>query len=126
VDSKIVLVVDDDALLRAVVGRVISEAGYRVLLAGDGRGALAVAGTIEGQLALVVTDVRMPVMDGITLAGHLGAARPRIPMVFMSGFVPDAREVALPGLFLSKPFTPDALLLLVQQALGTRGAQEPV
>jgi two-component system cell cycle sensor histidine kinase/response regulator CckA len=119
-DGEVVLVVDDDALLRDLVGRVIAEAGYRVLLAGDGREALAIASTIQGRLALVVTDVRMPVMDGITLAGHLGGAIPRVPMVFMSGFVPDARDVVLPGPFLAKPFTPDALLLLVQQTLGTQ------
>jgi CheY-like chemotaxis protein len=117
-DAGLVLVVDDDAMLRDLLARVIAEAGYRVLTAGDGDEALALAGTLDGQLQLVVTDVRMPVMDGVTLARHLTEINPRLPVLFVSGFVPLAGE-PLPGPLLAKPFTPNDLLRHVRRLLGS-------
>jgi two-component system, cell cycle sensor histidine kinase and response regulator CckA len=116
-DGRIVLVVDDDDQLRHLVARVIAGAGYRVLMAGNGREALAVASTIEGQLGLLVTDVRMPEMDGITLAQKLSGSKSQIPVVFMSGYAPEADAVALPGPLLRKPFSHEALLDLVRRML---------
>jgi ActR/RegA family two-component response regulator len=58
--KQMVLVVDDDAMLRELLARVLVEEGFAVLTAEDGEQALAIASTLDGQLGLVVTDIRMP------------------------------------------------------------------
>jgi two-component system, cell cycle sensor histidine kinase and response regulator CckA len=117
-------VVDDDPMVRDLIARTITGAGFRVLTAGDGEEALAVAGTLDGQLGLVVTDIQMPRMDGIALADHLASSNPRLPVLFISGYAPQAQGAALPGPVLPKPFTHDGLLLLVHQMLdATDGAR---
>jgi CheY-like chemotaxis protein len=116
-DGRIVLVVDDDPQLRGLVARAVTDAGYQVLTAADGEEALAVARTLDGQLGLVVTDIRMPVMDGVTLAARLTDSHPRVPVLFISGFAPLDQASALPGPLLPKPFTPDQLLRQVRQML---------
>lgn len=122
-DGRLVLVVDDDSMLREVVGRAIGDAGYRVLLAASGEEALTLASTLDGQLGLVVTDVRMPGMDGLTLALRLLRLRPGLPVVFMSGYTAHERST-FPGPMLAKPFTLDQLLAQIRHALGD-GAPTP-
>ena len=111
-----VLVVDDDPGLRAVLARALADAGYRVLTAADGEEALALAGTLIGQLGLVITDIRMPVMDGLTLAGRLAHLPSPPPVLFISGYA-DGHEI--PGPFLTKPFGPSVLLEAVGQIVST-------
>jgi CheY-like chemotaxis protein len=111
-----VLVVDDDPGLRGVLARALAEAGYRVLTAADGEEALALAGTLIGQLGLVITDVRMPVMDGLTLAVRLAHLPTPPPVLFISGYA-DRQEI--PGPYLTKPFGPATLLEAVGQIVST-------
>jgi two-component system cell cycle sensor histidine kinase/response regulator CckA len=120
-DGGAVLVVDDDPLVRSLVARAIAEAGYSVLVAGDGEEALALARTLDGQLGLVVTDIRMPVMDGPTLAALLAALHPRLPIMFISGYTTPANAANLSGPVLAKPFGPDDLMALVHRMLGAPG-----
>jgi DNA-binding response OmpR family regulator len=112
--KQTVLVVDDDAMLRAMLARALTEEGFAVLTAEDGEQALAIAGTLDGQLSLVVTDIRMPGMDGLELAGHLAYLKPPPPVLFISGFT-EARNV--PGPLLAKPFGPTAFLAQVGRML---------
>jgi CheY-like chemotaxis protein len=111
-----VLVVDDDATLRAILARTLADEGYRVITAADGEEALALAHTLNGQLGLVVTDIRMPVMDGLTLAENLARFRVPPPVLFISGFA-DGHEI--PGPYLTKPFLPSALVEAVGQIVST-------
>lgn len=125
-DGRIVLVVDDDPQLRGLVARAITSSGYQVLTAGDGEEALALASTLDGQLGLVVTDIRMPVMDGVALAARLAGSHPRLPILFISGYATVAQTVSLPGPLLPKPFTHDQLLHHVRQMLdATDSASRP-
>jgi two-component system, cell cycle sensor histidine kinase and response regulator CckA len=101
------LVVDDDAGLRAILARTLADAGYQVLTAADGEEALALAGALQGQLGLVITDIRMPVMDGLVLADRLAHLSAPPPVLFISGFT-DGLEI--PGPYLAKPFQPSVLL----------------
>jgi FixJ family two-component response regulator len=67
---------------------------------------------------LVITE-RMPAMSGEALGRWVGLRYPQVPLIFISGFIPeDTGE--LPGAFLSKPFTPDVLLGAVREALASR------
>jgi CheY-like chemotaxis protein len=111
-----VLVVDDDDTLRLILARTLADAGYPVLTAGNGAEALSLATTMDGQLALVITDIQMPVMDGLRLAENLARLSPPPPVLFISGF---AQGYEIPGPYLTKPFLPSALVAAVGQIVGT-------
>lgn len=112
-----VLVVDDEASMRSIVCDVLEAAGYRVLEAANGAAALARAATAEAPVDLVLTDLAMPGMDGLTLVRHLRAAHPDLRVLIMSGLPePDQAGVARET-FLQKPFTSDALEQAVREAL---------
>jgi hypothetical protein len=112
--KQTVLVVDDDAMLRELLERVLVDEGFDVLTAKDGEQALAIAGTLDGQLGLVVTDIRMPGMDGLELAGCLARLKSPPAVLFVSGFSADRN---IPGPLLTKPFGPTALLEQVGRLL---------
>jgi two-component system cell cycle sensor histidine kinase/response regulator CckA len=116
-----VLVVEDDAQVREVTVRALRAAGYRVLVAGSGREALALGDAELDGLDLVVTDVVMPGIDGRSMADELQRRRPGVRVLYVSGYTEDAvvaRGVASGGTgFLPKPFTPSALLESVRAVL---------
>jgi CheY-like chemotaxis protein len=112
--QQMVLVVDDDAMLRELLARVLVEEGFAVLTAEDGEQALAIASTLDGRLGLVVTDIRMPGMDGLELADHLACFKPPPPVLFISGFSADRN---IPGPVLTKPFGPTAFIEQVGRML---------
>ena len=93
-------------MLRDILAQALSDEGYAVLTAEDGEEALAIASTFVGTLGLVVTDIRLPVMDGLELAACLARFSPPPPVLFISGF----SDRNLPGPLLTKPFGPSALL----------------
>lgn len=119
-----ILLTDDQAGVRAPLRRILEESGYRVIEAGGGEEALAVAGGLDGPIHLLLTDVVMPGMSGGELAKRLGESRPKMKVVFMSGFSPEAVATngnLLPGSsFLSKPFTASDLVDRVQETLGVQ------
>ena len=112
--QRTVLVVDDEELLRQYVARVMANEGYRVLVAADGLEALALFENGASPIDLVITDVLMPVMDGVELASRLAtrAAPPRVLFVTGGHGLSD-----LPGPVLWKPFLPDDLRALVRGLL---------
>jgi two-component system, cell cycle sensor histidine kinase and response regulator CckA len=112
--KQTVLVVDDDAILRELLARVLVDEGYAVLTAEDGEQALAIATTLDGQLDLVVTDILLPVMDGLELAARLAYLKPPPPLMFISGFTDDWD---VPGPMLAKPFGPAAFIEQVGRML---------
>jgi two-component system, cell cycle sensor histidine kinase and response regulator CckA len=117
-----ILLTDDVAGVRAPLRRILEDRGYRVVEAAGGEEALAVAGGLDGPIHLLLTDVLMPGMSGGELARRLGESRPKMKVLFMSGFSPEAVATngnLLPGsAYLAKPFTASDLVARVQQALG--------
>jgi CheY-like chemotaxis protein len=115
-----VLVVEDDALVRAIARRTLAEAGFSVLDAEDGHQALAIVARQEA-IDVVLTDVAMPVFGGRELAQRLSQLRPGLPIIFMSGYTDD--DLARRGLldagipFLEKPFSPEDLARMVEDIL---------
>jgi two-component system, cell cycle sensor histidine kinase and response regulator CckA len=122
--SCTVLVVEDEDVLRSVILRTLRAGGFQVLEAQDGATALQVleaAGDLR--VELVLTDLRMPVMDGRQLAAALARLRPSLPIVFMSGFTAQLMEMRLvsPDLtVLAKPFRNEDLLDMVRGQLERR------
>jgi len=116
-----VLVVDDDESMRRVTGRILTAAGYTVTEAAGGRQALAVlAGDREPQ-ALMITDLSMPDMDGLALAGEASLKYPAMKILYVSGSI-DKEEVLDKALganaaYLQKPFSPDTLLKKIDELL---------
>lgn len=117
-----ILVVDDDALIREGIAVVLEMAGHGVVQAADGLHALDVLAVRP--VDLVVTDLRMPRLDGYGLVGRLRQRRPRIPVVVLTGEVPGREMKALAGgngdriAVLAKPVSETDLLRAVDQALG--------
>lgn len=115
-----VLVVDDDELLRRVVGRMLEEAGYEVVLAGDGLEALGcVAGA--GAFDAVVADLRMPRMGGRVLGERLAALNPGLPVLYISGYTADWQPdlaTRAASAFLRKPFVESELLRSIRDLIG--------
>jgi CheY-like chemotaxis protein len=109
-----VLVVDDEELLRRFMARVMANDGYRVLEAGNGIDALAWFGNGRSPIHLVITDILMPGMGGVELAGRLATRSPSPPVLFVTG---GHRHSDLPGPVLWKPFLPSDLSTMVRELL---------
>jgi len=101
-----ILLVEDEAAVRRLVGEILSRLGYRVLVASDGIEALALSREFAEPIQLLLTDVIMPGMDGRELAERMMITRPDTRILFMSGYA----EPPIPDeVLLQKPLTPDAL-----------------
>lgn len=120
--SETILLVEDQPEVRQFAAQVLTSNGYRVLAAASGSEALELASTHDGSIDLVLTDVIMPEMNGRELADKLVALRPRVKVLFTSGYSESVvvhRGVLDPGLaYLPKPFTPEALAGKVRSTLG--------
>ena len=114
----LVLVVDDVESVRRLIRRILEHAGHRVLEASDGVEALACLAA-NPAVELVLTDLRMPNMDGWELATRLSGRSPRVPALFMSGYADqDSRTAVPPGAnFLNKPFSGQELTAAVEAVL---------
>lgn len=117
--SQTLLVVDDDESLRRVIEFSLTERGYRVLTASSAEDALRTFGS--EQVDAVITDIKMPDMDGIGLLERLKAMRPEVPVVLLTahGTIGSAVEAMKLGAFdyLTKPFARDQLVATVDKAL---------
>ena len=114
-----VLLVEDEPMVRTVAERALTRHGYKVLTANNGEEALEL---IDGgdEIALLISDVVMPVMDGPTMVREARKTRPDLPILFMSGYAEeqlrksiDIENVA----FLPKPFSVQELAEAVRKVL---------
>jgi two-component system cell cycle response regulator CpdR len=124
--ARILLAEDDDGV-RAFVSRALQHMGHEVVEAEDGGLASEVMEEEAGRFDLLLSDIKMPVMDGIALALNVAASFPDITIVLMTGFA-DQRERAhgLDQLIydvIPKPFTLQQVLEKVDDALNGRPAE---
>ena len=112
------LVVDDEPEVRAVVRNVLLRQGYQVLEAEDGVAALDLLQRLSGRVRLLVTEIRVPRMDGITLGHKVNADYPRIEVLYIAGFVAEPPTEIPRHRFLPKPFRSDALAQRIQSLVG--------
>ena len=120
--SETILLVEDEDVVRDLTRRVLERQGYTVLACGDGAAAVAMAEAERRPIDLLLTDVVMPGMRGYEVAKHVAASRPKIRILFMSGYAEETL-VGLPALsehaLIEKPFAVDALTRRVREALDT-------
>ncbi len=121
-----VLLVEDAAPVRSLARRSLEACGCTVVDAPDGPAALAIAARHRGGIDLLVTDVVMPGMSGRQLAEQLAPRRPRMKVLYTSGYTDDAmvrQGVLTAGVaFLQKPFVPETLARKVREVLdGEKG-----
>ncbi len=115
-----ILLVEDEDSLRNLTSGVLVSLGYTVLTASNGSRALETSQAHSGEIALLLTDVVMPNMNGPALAEQLTAERPNLKVLYMSGYTGQRfGEGVLPdgSCFLAKPFSRENLAQKVREAL---------
>jgi PAS domain S-box-containing protein len=111
----VILVADDEAAVRTVACRVLERAGYRVIVAGDGRAAVDLFAARADEIDAVLLDLTMPRLRGDEALRELRRIRPGVRAILSSGF--SDQGVAAGAGFLPKPWTPQDLLAAVRRAL---------
>lgn len=122
--AKKILLVEDSNTVRQQVGILLSAAGYSIVEAYNGRDAVAAAAAHKGDLAMIIADVNMPVMNGIDMLQSLRdkdlASDVPILMLTTEGqpeLIDKARKAGAKG-WIIKPFKPDLLLAAVKKLVG--------
>ncbi len=124
-DGELILVVDDEASILTVTRQTLESFGYRVLTAEDGAQAIGRFVAHRGQIAAVLTDIMMPVMDGPALIAALRRVEPGVRIIAASGnLATGSGEAAEPRgveCRLAKPYTAERLLAVLATLLGKTG-----
>jgi len=115
------LLVEDEAPLRALATETLKRLGYHVLPAGNGLEALVAADQYAGEIAVVITDIVMPRMGGPELVEKLRRKRPNFQVIFMSGYteaaVLESATIAQDAIVLNKPFSAEALAGKIREVM---------
>lgn len=120
-DKKTVLVVDDEAEIRKLVGAMVGQFGYHAITADSGEHALTLYKHQNHPLALLITDVVAPGMSGPMLADKLSALQPDLKVLYISGYdnthVVQKYVVEKGHALLAKPFTVEDLRSKISELL---------
>jgi CheY-like chemotaxis protein len=119
--GETILVIDDEALIRRIARRTLEACGYRVLAAADGFEGVAVYTAHQREIAVVITDMMMPVMDGLATIRALVRLNPAVRIIGASGLAEDRDLASVGGTnlthFLTKPYTAASLLNTIHTVL---------
>jgi CheY-like chemotaxis protein len=119
--GETILLVDDEASIIAITTKTLQSFGYRVVTAGDGAEGVAIYAGNKDEIAVVLTDITMPVMDGVAMIHALQRINPGVKVIAASGLNSNgsANRVAIPGVkhFLTKPYTAETLLRVLRSIL---------
>jgi len=120
-NGELILVVDDEESIRQITKGTLEGFGYRVLVAADGTQAVSQYAANRNEVAVVITDLVMPFMDGVSTIRALRNLTPSIKIISVSGLADDAKAVraarALADAFLTKPYTAEKLLKALVRVL---------
>jgi len=111
----VVLIADDEPMVRQYLRSILSAAGWQTIEAANGKEGLASVQDAAGRLDAIVSDIQMPGGDGINFVRAIGECFPRIPCILISGVV--LIDPAVNVRFLRKPFTPAQLLETLRSAM---------
>jgi two-component system cell cycle sensor histidine kinase/response regulator CckA len=122
--NEVILVAEDEPMVRGIMARTLRESGYGVLEAADGKEALAVLEALGGKVSLVIADVVMPGIGGRQMAVRMAQEWPQVPVLFTSGYT--GLDVVRRGLlqegleFIQKPLAPEELVRRVRELVDAR------
>ena len=123
-NGELILVVDDEDLMRALIKQILEASGFDVLTAVNGADAAAVYSRHKDAIDVVLTDMVMPVMDGIALTRALKGMNPDVRVIVTSGLSSEEYQSKAIGAgarqFLAKPFETEFLLSSVAEILDDR------
>lgn len=113
-EGRLILIVDDEADVREIIRAALEKAGYRTLEAPDGADGLGTFADHKDEIAAVITDASMPLLDGVVLSRAIRRIAPETKIIAMSGLLSSTQisqlEAAGVDAFLTKPFTAKKLL----------------
>jgi CheY-like chemotaxis protein len=119
--GECVLVIDDEASVRSITGQTLETFGYRVITATDGADGVAKYAQHMQEIAAVITDMMMPVMDGVATIRALSRMNPDVKIIAASGLATKGAEAEAAGAgvknFLPKPYTASSLLVALRDLL---------
>lgn len=120
-----ILVADDEAPMRTSIRHALENQGHTVVTVSDG--AEALGAMKRSAFELLISDIAMPVMDGIALALAVGKDKPKLPIILMTGFSDQRQRAynleALVHLVIEKPFTLDQICGAVDSVLAPQAAK---
>jgi CheY-like chemotaxis protein len=116
-DQTVILIVDDDVMIRNVARITLEADGYFILTAHDGEEALHISRRFPGTIHAILSDLMMPKIDGLELRERILKQRPGVRVLLMSGYVGAA--VPFDVAFLKKPFDPAALRDRIHELLAS-------
>lgn len=119
-----ILIVEDEETVRRLLARALGQEGHQVEVAEDGLDGLELLRAEGGAYDLVLSDIRMPAMDGIAMAEAAGQIHPELPVLFMTGYAEQRERAAeasdnVVGV-LDKPFTLGDMRERVREVLAVR------
>ncbi len=122
--GDLILLVEDELALREITKELLESFNYRVLTAADGAEAVTLYRRRKGRINVVVTDLMMPIMDGLALIRALRQLDPQTKVIAVSGLasqekLDEVKTLNVQG-FLTKPYTAEQLLTSLQKALASR------
>jgi PAS domain S-box-containing protein len=120
-NGELILIVDDEENIRSITEATLTQFGYKAVTAVDGTDALACYAARRDEIAVVLTDMAMPYMDGTALVRALRKMEPNLKIVAMSGLMNEDQTAGLKTLnvnaYLSKPYTAETLLKTLAEIL---------
>jgi CheY-like chemotaxis protein len=123
-NGELILVVDDETSVRQITQQTLEAFGYRVTLAADGAEAVAIYAVRASEIAVVLTDMMMPVMDGASTIRVLRKINPAVRVIGASGLAANSQLTQTASLgvkhFLPKPYTAETLLKTLKQILAEK------
>jgi len=118
-----ILVAEDEETLRNLVVRALAQDGHEVVAASDGAEALELLVRNQGRFDLLLSDIRMPLMDGVTLARAAAHDNPDLVILLMTAYADQRQRAGLDARIhdvITKPFTLAEIKVAVNEALATR------
>ncbi len=120
-NNELVLIVDDEEPVRILAQKTLEKYGYRVLVAADGTQAINLFNSHRDEIAVVITDMAMPIMDGLATIKALKAINPNVKLVSSSGLDLDSRIAMTKNddvrHFIPKPYTAEAMLKVLHEVV---------
>ncbi len=118
-----ILVAEDEETLRNLVVRALAQDGHEVVAASDGAEALELLTRDQGRFDLLLSDIRMPLMDGVTLARAAARDNPDLVILLMTAYADQRQRAGVDARIhdvITKPFTLAEIKVAVNEALATR------